>query len=68
MGDFDIDVNDSGSGKDKLDEFCNLFDLTNLVREVTCCTNRSNSFQKTCTTETVVSDYHKCISTIFKSH
>ena len=68
MGDFDIDVNGFGSGKDKLDEFCNLFDLTNLVREVTCCTNRSNSFQKTCTTETGVSDYHKCISTIFKSH
>ena len=39
MGDFNIDVNASGPGKDKLDEFCNLFDLTNLVKEVTCCTN-----------------------------
>ena len=59
MGDFNIDVNASGSGKNKLDEFCNLFDLTNLVREVTCCTNnhrstidliltnRPDSFQKT---------------------
>ena len=39
MGDFNIDVNASGPGKDKLDEFCNLFDLTNLVKEVTYCTN-----------------------------
>ena len=80
MGDFNIDVNASGPGKDKLDEFCNLFDLTNLVKEVTCCTNnhrstidliltnRPDSFQKTCSTETGVSDYHKCISTFFKSH
>ena len=80
MGDFNIDVNASGPGKNKLDEFCNLFDLTNLVREVTCCTNnhrstidliltnRPDSFQKTCSTETGLSDYHKCISTFFKSH
>ena len=33
MGDFNIDVNASGPGKDKLDEFCNHFVLTNLVRE-----------------------------------
>ena len=63
MGDFNIDVNASGPGKDKLDEFCNHFVLTNLVREFTCCTNnqrltinliltnRPDSFQKTCTTE-----------------
>ena len=78
MGDYN--VNASGPGKDKLDEFSNLFDLTNLVREVKCCTNnhrstidliltnRPNSFQKTCTTETGLSDYHKCISTFYKSH
>ena len=36
MGDFNIDVNASGPRKDNLDEFYNLFDLTNLVREVTC--------------------------------
>ena len=80
MDDFNIDVNASEPGKDKLDEFWNLFDLTNLVRKVTCCTNnhrstisfiltnRPDSFQKTCTTETGVSDCHKCISTFFKSH
>ena len=58
MGNFKINVNAYGPGKDKLDEFCNLFNLTNLVRETTCCTNhhrltidpiltnRSDSFQK----------------------
>ena len=35
MGEFNIDVNAPGSGKDKLDEFCNFFDLTYLIREVT---------------------------------
>ena len=39
IGDFKINVNASGSGKDNLDEFCNLFDLTYLVREVTCTNN-----------------------------
>ena len=80
MGDFNIDVNASGPGKVKLDEFCNLFDLTNLLREVTCCTNNHrstidliltntpDSFQETCTTETGRIDYHKCISSLFKSH
>ena len=80
MGDFNIDVNASGPGKNKLHEFCNLFDLTNLVREVTCCTNnhrltidliltnRTDSFQKSCTTETGVSHCHKYTSTFFKSH
>ena len=79
MGDFNIDVNASGPGKDKLDEFCNLFDLTNLVKEDTRCinnhrstidltlTNKPDSFQKTCSTETGVSDYHECISTFLKS-
>ena len=65
---------------DKLDEFCNLFDLTNLVKTETRCTenhkskidlfltNRPLSFQKTKTTETGIRPYHKLISTFFKSH
>ena len=65
---------------DKLDEFCNLFDLTNLIKTETCCTknhkstidlfltNRPLSFQKNRTTETGISDYHELISTFFKSH
>ena len=80
MGDFNIDINTAGMDVDKLDEFCNLFDLTNLIKTETCCTknhkstidlfltNRPLSFQKTRTTETGISDYHKIISSFFKSH
>ena len=58
---------------DKLDEFCNLFDLTNLVKTETRCTenhkstiglfltNRPLSSQKTRTTETGIRHYHKLI-------
>ena len=65
---------------DKLDEFCNLFDLTNLVKSETrytenhksttdlFLTNRPLSFQKTRTTETGIRHYHKLISTFFKFH
>ena len=48
MGDFSIDVNASEPGKDKLDEFCNLFYLTNLVRKVICCTNNHRSTISDC--------------------
>ena len=75
MGDFNIDINAAGIEVDKLDEFCNLFDLTNLIKTDTCCTknhkstidlfftNRPLSFPKTRSTETGISDYHKLIST-----
>ena len=80
MGDFNIDINTAGMGVDKLDEFCNLFDLTSLIKAETCCTknhksiiclflrNRPLSFQKTRTNETGISDYHELISTFLKSH
>ena len=31
MGDFNIDINTAGIEADKLDEFCSLFDVTNLI-------------------------------------
>ena len=80
MGDFNIDINTAGMDVYKLDEFCNVFDLTNLIKTEKCCTenqkstidlfltNGSLSFQKTRTTETGISDYHKLILTFFKSH
>ena len=80
MGYFNIDINTAGMDVDKLDEFCNLFDLTNLIKTETYCTknhksaidlfltNRPLSFQKTRTTETGISDYDKFISTFLKSH
>ena len=80
MGDFNIDIKTAGMEVDKLDEFCNLFDLTNLIKTETFCTknhkstivliltNRPLSFQKTRTTETGISEYDKLISTFLKSH
>ena len=81
MGDFNIDINTAVMDVDELDKFCNLFDLTNLIKTQTCCiktrkstidlilTNRSLSLQNTRTTETGISDWnHKLISTFSKSH
>ena len=36
MGDFNIDIKSSNSDKDKLENFCDLFNLTNLVDSETC--------------------------------
>ena len=80
MGDFNIDICNSGIGHDMLEEFCNLFNLTNLIKSETCftknhkstidliITNRPSSFQKSYVTETGLSDFHKLISTFSKSH
>ena len=38
MGDFNIDINTAGIEVYKLDKFCNLFDLTNLIKAEACCT------------------------------
>ena len=38
MGDFDIDVTNKGTKFDKLDEFCDIIDLTNLDTSPTCFT------------------------------
>ena len=80
MGNFNIDLKIKGFGFNKLDEFCDLFNLTNLIKTETCftkshnslinlfLTNKPLSFQKKHVTETGLSDYHKLISTFFKSH
>ena len=80
MGDFNIDVNLPSHGHGKLEEFCNLFDVSNLIKSNTCftkthsskidliLTNNSNSFQESGTTETGLNDFHKLKSTFFKSH
>ena len=78
MGDFNIDINFLGNGCQLLDEFCNLFYLFHLVKTPTCfmlestidliMTNKPKVFQKTRVTETGISDYHKLVSTFFKSH
>ena len=43
MGGFNINVNIAGLNVDKLDEFCNLFDLTNLMKTETCSTKHHKS-------------------------
>ena len=43
MGDFNIDINTAGMYVDKRDEFCNLFDLINLIKTETCCTKNHKS-------------------------
>ena len=59
MGDFNIDVTNKATKFDKLDEFRDLFNLTNLATSPTCFTktrkstidlilnNKGNCFQKT---------------------
>ena len=78
MCDFNIDVNTIGVEVNKPDAFCNLLDLTNLIKTQTCCTksrkstinlfltNRPLSFQKTRATETGISDFNKLISNFLK--
>ena len=79
MGDFNIDIKSSNSEKDKLNNFCDLFNLTNLVQSETCfikssksitgliLTNKPLHFQKTLVVKNRLSDYHKMISTFFKA-
>ena len=38
MGGSNIDINTAGIAVDKLDEFCNIFDVTKLIKTETCCT------------------------------
>ena len=80
MGDFNIDINSLGNGCQLLDEFCDLFYFSYLVKTPACftsshkstidliMTNKPKVFQKTRVTETGISDYHKLVSTFFKSH
>ena len=79
MGDFNIDIKSSNSDKDKLENFCDLFNLTNQVHSETCfmknsksiidliLTNKPLNFQKTHVVETGLSDYHNMISNFFKA-
>ena len=43
MGDFNTDVKLKGNGYRKLEEFCDMFDLTYLVDTETCVTNSHKS-------------------------
>ena len=63
----------------EINDFMNLFDLKNLVREPTCfksssprcidliLTNRGRNFQQTTAVETGLSDFHKMVVTVLKA-
>ena len=81
MGDFNTDTKkDNSIPCDKLEEFCDTFNLANLVKSETCfinnhkstidliLTNKQRSFQITNVTETGVSDCHKLFTTFMKSY
>ena len=79
MGYLNIDIRQTSPVSHKLDEFCSLFSLTNIIKSDTCfakfhssitdlfLTNKPNFFQKTNAIETGLSDHHKLIYTFFKS-
>ena len=76
LGDFNSDSSDK-----KLFEFCQTYDLENLIKEPTCykkpmnpssidvmLTNRKRSFQSSTTVETGLSDCHKMTITVLKTY
>ena len=79
-GDFNVEVKLRRNGYRQLEEFSDMFDLTNLVDTETCVTNahksaidliltnKPSSFQKTMAAETGLSDCYKLVSTFSKSH
>ena len=81
MGGFNIDIKtENSTASDKIEEFCDTFKLTNLVKSKTCfmnnhkltidlfLTNKPRSFQIANVTETGASNCHKLIATLMKSH
>ena len=75
LGDFNSEINEPA-----MNNFCEIFDLKNLVKENTCfksqenptcidliLTNRCRSFQNTHAIETGLSDFHKMTLTVFKT-
>ena len=81
MGDINIDFQIcTDAGYNKLKQFCDIYNLSNLIKANTCfmnghqssidiiLTNRPNLFQHTAIFETGLSDYHKMISTSLKTH
>ena len=80
LGDFNIDVKVAVSVLGKLEKICDLFNLTNLKHRYEACftwdhkssidlipINTPKSFQNTCVAGTGLSDFHKLISTFFKT-
>ena len=76
LGDFNTTIHDEA-----MKDFCELYDLENLIREPTCykksenpssidviLTNSKNCFQNSIAVETGLSDCHKLVVTLLKTH
>ena len=76
IGDFN-----SETEEENMKDFCDIYNLKNLIRHPTCfksahnptsidmfLTNRHNCFQNSCTIETGISDHHKMIITVLKTY
>ena len=82
LGDINIDTEDErAKGRTKLSEFCDMFDLENLIKGSTCdtityaststdviMTNKKRSFNNNCTVATGISDYHSMVLTIMRAN
>ena len=75
MGDYNADINETN-----MSSFCKIYHLIDIIKEPTCfkspsnpscidlfLTNNANFLQK-CSVETGLSDFHKLIVTVMKSH
>ena len=80
MGDFDIDIDKPDSSPcSQLNNFCDIFDLANMINEKTCfsknhssridliLSNKPSSFQLSHATETGLSDCQKLITTCMRA-
>ena len=82
LGDINIDTEDEkAKGRTKLSEFCDIFDLENLIKGCTCdtiryastsidviMTNKKRSFKNSCTVATGISDYHSMVLTTMRAN
>ena len=85
MGDINVDMsslNELNVNFYDLNEFCDIFSLTNLIKQTTCLTptikhpslidikltNRPRSFKNSVAIETGLSDHHKMVVTVLKCH
>ena len=71
IGDFNLDIKCKSVNSNNFSDFCDLFNLINMVKFDTCftkthtsltdliLTNKPSSFNKTLVSETGLSDYHK---------
>ena len=85
MGDINVDMsnlNNTSTCFYDVNEFCDIFNLTNLIKKATCLTptaenpslidiiltNRPRSFKNNVTVETGLSDHHRMVLTVLRSH